>query len=622
MTISSRPPTGLPLSANRAGSRTDPRHDLLLAYRTLIEETPGHVLIFAIAFTMSQAVLLVSLFLPWKILMILGSGRVSHLLPPFLRHYEHGELVALLGIAALGLFLFHLGMEALIRRIYRSGADHICRQHRKVGLFDRHHDHAVRYYRHLLHLLGLILCIVLVIIWLAHTYPLLLLALLTFCSTGWIALQYGAPPQPGSQGPLSPEIANKLWSGGAFLYVICWVAIDLWRGSVPHLTIIFISVLLARQALIFCAVAYRLLDTLTSQSARVRALFDSEAPWYPKTKSADGFHALLISAELRRWLAPLSKQYDPAFPDAGNSEFRAAENGKLIYATVRSAARDRQRPFLVKLFHHSLQSLAEHERELLAVSADHWPVPPFLGMHDVDRHRATMFRLEQEFRWLEPKEKAAFLPTLRQQLLACNLPADLIERYDRGRPLLAERLAVIDWQYLRLFITEEDSIRAIDKIHDLWPSILDGVDRLPRQLVLPGLEKRLVGVAQENPFICNWARWRWEPVGAGWPQGRNSEQRIKAALSFAGDIRPEIRAVAPDRACYAALLYELERLYAVRDGSGAQSLIPHIANGAEHFSNRASHRPNTLDVSNAISDDSNVVIFPVEQWNVPSQSQH
>src|SRR5690606_6674016 len=107
--------------------------------------------------------------------------------------------------------------------------------------------------------------------------------------------------------------------------------------------------------------------------------------------------------------------------------------------------------------------------------------------------------------------------------------------------------------------------------------ILDGVDRLPRQLVLPGLEKRLVGVAQENPFICNWARWRWEPVGAGWPQGRNSEQRIKAALSVAGDIRPEIRAVAPDRACYAALLYELERLYAVRDGSGAQSLIPHIA---------------------------------------------
>ncbi|ALR20657.1 hypothetical protein SAMN02927924_02881 [Sphingobium faniae] len=617
-----RSSAGQPLSANHAGNRTKPRHDLLLAYRTLIEETPGHVLIFAIAFIASQAGLLVSLLLPWKILIILGSGRISQLLPSFLRHYERDELVALLGGAALGFFLFHLGMETLIRRIYRSGADHICRQHRKVGLFDRHHDHAVRYYRYLLHLLGLILCIVLVIIWLAHTYPLLLLALLTFCGAGSIAVRYGASSELGSQRSLSPEIASKLWSGGAFLYVISWVAIDLWRGTVPHLTIIFISVLLARQALIFCAVAYRLLDTLTSQSERLRVLFDSEAPWYPKVKSADGFHALLINVEIRRWLAPLSKQYDPAFPAAVNPEFRAVENGKLIYATVRSAPEGEQRPFLVKLFHHSLQSLAEHERELLAVSADHWPAPPFLGMHDVDRHRATMFRLEQDFRWLEPKEKAAILPTLRQQLLACDLPADLIERYDRGSPRLAERLAIIDWRYLRLFITEGEASRSIDKIHEYWPSILDGVDRLPRQLVLPGLEKRLVGVAQESPVICNWARWRWEPVGAGWPQGRNSEQRIKAALSFAGEIRPEIRAIAPERACYAALLYELERFYAVRDGSGAQSLIPHIANGAEHFCNKASRCLNTVDVSNAASDDSNVVIFPVEQWNVPSRSQH
>lgn len=549
--------------------------------RAVLAATPGHVAGCVFLYVASQLTLLAALLLPWKILLVLSTRQFPQSLPSFLASYETRDLVLVLGAGSLVSFLLHQICEAGIGFVCSSGVSTLLDRHRKTGLFNNHRALAAQLYRRLLRSLAAIVCCALIMLWLAFAYPLLLAALATCLVFGQAAaLRWNAMRIPPTFRPSSEQL-TKAWWGGGFLYVLGWVIADYWQGGFPHLTIAFISLLLVRQALIFAAALYQNFRLLYEQRSRVDALFFADTPWLPPARKDDGFKTLLDTQCRKQWVRDLLSRRAGFSGRELEIRCRTAESGRIVYLTVAANDGGKDDAFLLKLYHRSRDAVSQHEEEILRVAADSWPAPRFLGSHEIEGHSCLVFGWHADRKWLSTRELSPRLLELREMLLECRLPEPLICRYDRSHPSLSRRLLEVDWSHLRSLAPSERMADLCDELRDHWPAILRELDALPRQLVLPALDRRMMAAAEgEIPVICNWNRWRWEPVGAGWPFRRRPFQQLCDVLASAGGTRSELRGVNAEQAHRAAVLFEFDQLRRSGEFDAALQLLEPICESA------------------------------------------
>lgn len=544
--------------------------------RSALAATPGQGLASVLFSVMSQVALLAALLLPWKLLVVVSANAFPTTLPRFLSAYETRELVLILSLATLAAFLLHIACEAGIGYAARRGAEAVLEKNGKTGLFTGHREQAARLYQRLLRTLGAGACCLLIASWLALAYPLLLLALLLYLAFGLAAVRYcSALPLWRKHRP-PQDLVSKAWWGGGFLYLVAWVVADYWRGTLPGLATAFIALVLARQALVMSAQILHSLLALNRDRSRMEAIFLAHAPWVPKPQRDGGFQALLEPAASQTWVRDLLSGYEGSRPGPLDIACRPAEGGKIIYLTAAMA--QGERAYLLKLYHRSSETVAQHEAEALRAATPSWPAPVLLGEHRVEEHICLAFPWHRKMRWMWAAERASWLQVLRGRLLECALPPELVQRYDRSHPSLSQRLQDVDWSFLKAFSTSGETGALCDALQGRWPDILEALDAMPRQLVLASLDRRMMATdaAGTAPVIYNWTRWRWEPVGAAWPFKRHSVGELGDILKKAAAAREDLRGVSTESAMRAALLFEFERRLQSRDFLGALDLVPTI----------------------------------------------
>ena len=85
--------------------------------------------------------------------------------------------------------------------------------------------------------------------------------------------------------------------------------------------------------------------------------------------------------------------------------------------------------------------------------------------------------------------------------------------------------------------------------------------------------------ASENgaALICNWTRWRWEPIGAGWPLKSESYAPLADALRNASGVRAELREISTEQSHRSATLFEFERLHSLGRFPAAIALVGQLS---------------------------------------------
>lgn len=545
-----------------------------MVFGSLARMTSGCVSAATLSFVMSQILLLVALILPWKLLIFLSSGEFPATLPHFLAGHDSRELVVTLSATALLAFLAHVLFDLAFGVLVRRGAHHILNRHRKTGLFGDQQSVAADFYRHILRVFAGTMACGLVMATLASIYPLMLFALVACLLIGLagVAIWRHVPLEPERR--LTPGSLGRFWLGGGFLFLAGWIVADYWRGNLPPLTVAFICLFLTRQALIFSAQSVQSLQILARQRSRVDALFLADMPWIPGTPVKDDFQKLLAQRE--QWVGDLGERYDDQNIQLCDIQMRMAEAGRLAYL---SATTDTgEKAFLIKLFHRSLGAHVQHELEVMSVAASGWPAPRLVRHSQVGRHPCLVFEWDQRNRWLDRSQRSLHLSYLRSQLLDCSLPADLVCRYDRSRPHLARRLEHVDWNALRALVTSDEMVACCALVEAHWPELLAQISRLPRQLVLPALAGRMMAAGPDDapPVLCNWSRWRWEPVGSGWPITPEGRKALQSTLAAYTGPRKEVAAIDGEMAYRAALLHETERCLSKSNPAAALTAVKRL----------------------------------------------
>jgi len=146
--------------------------------------------------------------------------------------------------------------------------------------------------------------------------------------------------------------------------------------------------------------------------------------------------------------------------------------------------------------------------------------------------------------------------------LACEPPKDLVERYGRSRPHLADRLAALNLQRLSA-LAPPGGEQVWAQLQAVWQPLCEAVRALPGQVVLPTLTNYRVDRVCGVPLVRNWMHWLWEPVGCGWPV-KTADDVFEAALAKALATRPALATLQASQLRLAAVAYEFERQWRTR----------------------------------------------------------
>lgn len=548
---------------------------------SLLQATPIHAALCVILYIVAQISLLAAVLLPWKLLMALSTDTAPRLMPAFLHGYPAGDLVPILGAGPLAAFLLYVLCEGAISAVCSHGAQSVLSRHQKTGLFGSHRQQASSLYRRVLRSVGAGASCMFIGLWLVVFYPLLLLALATYlCGGLLVARWWKSTPPKAWMAFLSPELrANGWWSLG-FLYAVGWVIADYSRGGLPETTIIFISLLLVRQALVLSAQIYRAHGLLEQQRSKIGALFLADVPWQPIRREDSAFQALLEPDRLRDWAGDAVARHFGQLDEEIAVQCRLADSGKIISVTASGQVGGQGQAALLKLYHTSREELAHHEKEILQVAGEDWPAPPLIADHLVEGHTCLVFDWSAKAHWMTAEERASRLPSIRESLLGCELPSELVSRYDRSHPHLAERLKAIDLELLETLVPRSSS-EAFSELRINWLALQGMLRGMPRNVLIPRLYQHRIGSLDGRPVICNWSRWRWEPVGAGWPR-RSTYEQLRQMLENASATRAVLRDVTPGQAYLAAILYEFDHLIRQRDFVSAVKLIAPLSEAICH----------------------------------------
>lgn len=122
--------------------------------RFLLRRAPGTTLANTLARTVSQFALLLALFLPIKVILLMGSEHVPDYFSSYIRtETRDAWIIGLAGLAGL-LYVMAVGLMALSRRLSAHAADHLTGMHAQGGAehnpFQRAYALACRVYANLL----------------------------------------------------------------------------------------------------------------------------------------------------------------------------------------------------------------------------------------------------------------------------------------------------------------------------------------------------------------------------------------------------------------------------------------------------------------------------------------
>jgi hypothetical protein len=553
----------------------------------LLRMIPGVLVLHFALFVLSQITLLLALLLPWNILASLAMDRLPWRVAWLFDGYGPATAVPILMALVVGCFVAHLLAEAGKVRLVRQVARQIVERHDKTGLSDALRGQAAPFLGRLLRLfsaLGWLLLAAAIMAWL---YPVLFVALIGYVVVGTLVV---AALRPGKRwgAVISAELRGKAWWGVGFIWLVGYVIYDAWHGVLPHFWALFPSLLLGRQILVFLTVLQAIVMFLLGRTERVEALFLPDTPLAPPRRESDGFAGLAQRDGRDAWLPALLAIYGAEAYVVREQATQWEQKGERFCLVLEDTRPGQDGALMIRVFHKDSLELGRHERNILAHAGAAWPAPKFLGESELlEGHLALVFEWAKGRDWLAHQAlNRQMMLALRTALFSCEIPEELADRYKRANIQLGQYLARIDWALLRQLAPTPEVAAECDRLCENWPALLRWLDCQPTQVALDRLRWRLMAKGVDGmPMICNWTRWRLEPLGIDWPFRERSKKELEQVLAEAAVKRSALLSVTADDVCLIARLGEFRKLNAAGNYAGMFGMLDALKTEFTHCVN-------------------------------------
>jgi hypothetical protein len=221
--------------------------------------------------------------------------------------------------------------------------------------------------------------------------------------------------------------------------------------------------------------------------------------------------------------------------------------------------------------------MAEHERSLfVAFKSGVLPAPEFLAWGEEGGCPYHIYR-SGELVPLPPGTLGQQGRVLAERLMAIEPPASLVDRYERSRSMLWERLNEAMLDRLSIAVNDETDKMVLDAFSRVMPELREALRQVPLQVRNAGQTADTLSLADGGLVVtASWVRWTLDPIGCGWPVESESLVGLGLAVSRAADARPILADKDTRSFELAALAFELDRRYQNQQYASALNLCGEI----------------------------------------------
>ncbi len=554
--------------------------------RKFLGVTPGSTFTVQAANFFAQILLILTFFLPIKVLILLGSDGVPQYFPLYLKSIKKTQLIIALSALALTCYLLYLTLELIIAIFSKKGANKLLKNNGKLVLFENQHQLSVQAYSKFTRGFSAGTFALIAFIILLYIYKLLFFAAVIyalFVTSLLITLYNKKPSIRKLISSYHSVLLNILCSLGFLVIFFCMI-IDFLYLSPPKIFSALISLLLMRQGLSRLNVFMQDIISLRSQYRQINALFFHNQQLIVDTgKHTDHLKVLLGEEQRNRWIPEALERITSTKLKIRSTKWHQLGRADIYSFESEFLSSDGHstKKYLIKLFGKNSTSLAEQERTLLN-NVPTIPTPSFLGHTKVDDYMCHIFEFDN-FRKLAHREIGNGVIAINENLLSLTPPDSLIKRFSRSHQYLEQRISYETIENLRIVATTEQ-VASLKQFADEYVFLIDTLSSLPRQIISQDTTSdTLLTDNDGNTLVSHWASWKMEPVGSNWPVGERL--KLEEAVNEAKSKRSCLHDTPPAAVILCALTYAFERLCHRANYGDAIALLPDMLEQLAHVKN-------------------------------------
>ncbi len=523
-----------------------------------IRVVPVRTLLIVLLTLLSQIATLLASFLPLKVVILLGSEGIPRYFPATFAEIDRDILIAFLSISTLGFFLLHLLAERLIVWITRQATEQLLAKSHKMALFENQDEiAAIAYHRYSRALAGGVF-IALSILGLAIFYPAMAAVLVGYGVVTALVLWVLHTISSAVRERLDYSLVAtfNLIGGVGFFVAFGYLVADFILWNAPGVIIAIVSLLLSRQVMQRTSGVLGDLAALQKQRVKLEALFFHGKVLLPQQVHPDKTFWPLLQPESRQsWVEPLLDELVGVSEEPCVSEWQQVGVANVAGLRVWRG----NFSYLFKLYETNRSSLAQHEATLMGEVVKELPSCALLGVTQLQKFHCLLYLLP-EGRSPKLQQTKPLAQILRTKLLAVEPSPALVQRYQRSKPMLWQRLDRALLEKLRVAVSGEAQQFGFESLLSELPRLQNVLKSLPVTLINPDISQDAIWIGEDGePLLLHWGRWALEPLGAGWPEQPKLFAGLMPALVEAAKKRPALSSLHPQHVELAALAFALER---------------------------------------------------------------
>lgn len=545
-----------------------------------VRVVPFTTLTVQAAHLFSQVLLLLTFFLPLKVLILLGSEKIPHYFPLYLQNLKKTHLIIAFSVLALICYVLYVIACFVISYYSKRGANKLLKNSAKLSLFDNQRKIAAQAYSKFTRGLAAGTFVAIVFVILLFIYPSLVFVVLLYSAAAGSALiaLYNRKPTVRKLIQLHhSDVLTTLSSIGFLIAFFCMVA-DYLYFNPPKIFAALIALLLLRQGLSRLTTMIQDVISLRSQYRQINAMFFHDKPLVSTSSVYTPEIKRLLTEDSRKaWMAEAMTSLQGDFQRMVSSAWsQLAQPNIYSFEAVFSNDDGEQKKFLFKLFDSSTVFLAKRERVLLQ-NMTAIPSLRFVGATTVHEFNCHVFECDG-FRKVLQHEQGPGLITLARKLMSLEPEEGLVQQFGRSHTYLEQRLTE---ELLANFcmVVSKDNAPLVRQFQHHYAGIVSLIAGLPRQLVCTDINPNTLLLSDSGEACAShWPNWKIEPTGANWLV----IDRVKflRAINQAKASRESLADVPSAAIMVCALAYAFERLCARGSYDDALALLPDLL---EHF---------------------------------------
>ena len=491
----------------------------------------------------SQLSLILSFFLPLKVVILLGSEGVPWYFEVIFSGMERESLVLLLSFSSLLFFTVFVFSKWFSGVLSNRGGANLSDSAQKLALFESQDQLVKIFYLKLCESWGGILFVGLALIFGCYFYLKAFLFLMGFIAIWVLVLSVIGDFQYFRKRLAKNSTAlAELSSGLSFIAYFGFIVYDFLSGHGVNLIYAIVSILLGRQFVLRLASVFSDAGYLLGHKVKIDSLFNANAVLMPSERGAgQDFWGIMSLQERNFWLKDILKPLVAQPITKIDSNWFQLRGREVVGLRVESSCIASQacETYLVKIYGPLRTALATHEATLLGESwSERLPAPLLKSVQPLENKTCLVFEeisKHPESRKVLKQE----LLNIQSQCWAVEPSPSIVDQYARSKPTLPMRLLNVNVDRLSMAAESAEKEALVMQYEQSQSEIVAMLVALPVFILNPNVRTEDLMVTKSGTTVSvGWSHWAVEPIGAGWPI--TEMPHLANALSFAAEARSEL----------------------------------------------------------------------------------